>query len=102
MNHNNYNKNKNDNNHKGERHRKWYTPILNFATHAIVGTFIFLIVALPAICLEHLVHAAEGWGTSAFVISVMVCLERTILVLDAGAVLLYILVSTYKEIKEML
>jgi predicted membrane channel-forming protein YqfA (hemolysin III family) len=103
MNDNNTNnKNKNDNNHKGEHHKKWYTPILNFATHAIVGTLVFLIVALPAIGLEHLVHMAEGWGTSAFVISVMVFLERAILVLDAGAVLLYILVSTYKEIKDML
>jgi predicted membrane channel-forming protein YqfA (hemolysin III family) len=96
------NKNKNDNNHKSGDHKKWYTPILNFATHALVGTLIFLIVALPAIGLEHLVHMAEGWGTSAFVVSVMVFLERAILVLDAGAVLLYILVSTYKEIKEML
>lgn len=101
MNGNNHNKNKNGNDNNGLDH-KWYKPIINFATHAFVGTLIFLIVALPAIGLEHLVHMAESWGTSDFVISTMVFLERAILVLDAGAVLLYILISTYKEIKDML
>ena len=101
MNGNNHNKNKNVNNHSS-LDGKWYKPIVNFATHAFVGTLVFLIVALPAIGLEHLVHMAEGWGTSSFVISVMVFLERAILVLDAGAVLLYISISTYKEIKDML
>lgn len=100
MNGNNHDKNKDVN--KNEMDDKWYKRIVNFATHAFIGTLIFLIVALPAIGLQHLVHIAEGWGTSAFVISVMVFLERAILVLDAGAVLLYLLINTYKEIKEML
>jgi hypothetical protein len=97
---NNNNNNDDHNNNAGER--TWFTPIASFATHAFVGSLIFLIVALPAVGLEHLVHMAEGWGTSTFVISVMVFLERAILVIDAVAVLLYILTSTYKEIKEML
>jgi hypothetical protein len=97
------NENINEDQSVAEKHiRKWYTPIVNFAIHSLVGTVIFLIVALPALGLDWLVHFAETAGASAFVIAVLAQLEHAILVFDAVAVLLYIAISTIKEIKELL
>jgi hypothetical protein len=42
----------------------WWTPLVEFATHVTVGTCLFLIVLLPAVALDYLVHWLAGTGTS--------------------------------------
>lgn len=91
-----------NNESNGSAHaKKWHTPIVNFFVHEGVGTMIFFIVACPALALDFLVHALEGHASD-FTIKVLVYLERGIMVVDACAVFLYILITTYREIKELL
>jgi uncharacterized membrane protein YidH (DUF202 family) len=84
------------------RERKWYTPILNFATHTAIGTVIFVIVLSAALVLDWLMRLAEEHHFSAFVVTTLELLSRGILLVDSVAVLVYLLVTTYREIKEML
>lgn len=81
----------------------FYTPILNFAVHALVGTVIFLIIGFPAVVLGLVVHNLDGIsGVSKFTISTLTFLEHALLVVDSVAVVAYVTISTYREIKEMI
>lgn len=87
-----------------EKNAKYfYTPIVNFSVHALVGTVIFLIIGLPAVGLGIFVHHLDAiGGVSKFTIATLTFLEHTILVVDSIAVLSYVTISTYREIKEMI
>lgn len=81
----------------------FYTPIVNFAVHALVGTVIFLIIGLPAVVLGIIVHHLDGIsGVSRFTVSTLTFLEHALLVVDSVAVVAYVTISTYREIREMI
>lgn len=78
------------------------THVLNFVVHALVGTVLFLIVALPALVLNLLVHQLPAYGVTRFTLAILTLIEHTILIFDGVAVLVYIGVSTWRELREML
>lgn len=85
-----------------DNHKPWYLPVINFGTHALVGFLIFVVVGLPAVCLNLLVHFLETTlHMSGFVIYALTFLESVILLIDVASVTYYIVVKSYKEIKEM-
>lgn len=83
-------------------HKPWYLPVLNFGTHALVGFLIFVVVGIPAVCLNLLVHFLEmSLHMSGFVIYALTFLESVILFIDVISVTYYIVVTSWKEIKEL-
>ncbi len=77
----------------------WWTPIVNFVVHSIVGTAIFLVVGVPAVILSLLVHALEGVRVSPTTLFILSLLEHAILIVDAVAVIVYIGIASYRELE---
>jgi len=82
--------------------KHWWDPIAHFVKHSFVGTAIFIVVAVPAVGLNFLVHFLEKMHVSIFVIRVLEILESVILVFDAIMFLIYLVIQGYKSIKEFL
>jgi hypothetical protein len=78
----------------------WYAPVAHFAAHAIVGSMVFIIIALPAFGLGQLVNWLSTQGTSDYVLAVLTFLEYAIVTLDAAAFMWHLMYSTYKAFKE--
>jgi hypothetical protein len=76
--------------------------LLNFAVHVIVGTLLFLAVGFPALVLNIVTHQLSALGANPFTLAILTLLEHAILVFDGVAVLVYIGVSTCREVKDML
>ena len=78
----------------------WYHPLMHFAGHSLVGTGIFLIVAMPAVLLGYLVHKLREYNVAEFTLTVLFFLEHTILVVDALLFLSYLGFTSWKAFKE--
>jgi hypothetical protein len=78
----------------------WLAPVAHFAAHALVGSLVFVVIALPALGLSLLVHWLESRGAAGYVISVLTALEYVIVTIDAIAFTWHLLYSTYKAFKE--
>jgi hypothetical protein len=76
--------------------------VLNFAVHAVVGTVLFIVVGLPALLLNLITLHLSSLGANGFTLAVLTLIEHAILVFDGVAVLVYIGVSTWRELKDML
>ncbi len=48
---------------------KWYDPLLDFLTHILGGTFLFLIIAGAAVGLDFLIKYLGGIQASSFIIA---------------------------------
>lgn len=82
--------------------KHWWAPIIHFLKHTLVGTGIFVVVAVPAVVLNILVHFLEKIHVSAFVIKILEILEGVILTFDAIMFVIYLAIQGYKSIKEFL
>jgi hypothetical protein len=80
---------------------KWI-HLLNFAIHAVVGIALFVVLGLPAVFLDLLTHWLAGTGVSGFTLAVLKFVADAMLVFDAVAVLVYIGVTTTREVRRML
>jgi hypothetical protein len=80
--------------------KHWFAPVVHFAAHAVVGSFVFLIIALPALGLGMLVTWLKTQGTADYVLGVLTTLEYAIVTIDAAAFLWHLVYSTYKAFKE--
>lgn len=68
----------------------WWAPVAHFAAHVIIGAVMFAIVASVSVALSLAVHWLEGLGVPTFTLTVLVFLERAILVIDAVAFLVFL------------
>jgi len=84
----------------GPRH--WLAPVAHFAAHAVVGCLIFVIIALPAYGLGHLVKWLAIQGTAPYVLQVLTLVEYAIVTADAIAFVWHLLYSLYKAFRESL
>jgi len=78
----------------------WWAPIAHFAGHTIVGSTIFVIIAIPAIFLGMTVRWAKTIGVSHYTLQVLDVLEHAILTVDAVVFVVYLTSVTWKAIKE--
>jgi hypothetical protein len=85
-----------------QRNGTEWIHVLNFAVHAVVGTVLFVVVGLPALLLNLITHRLSSFGASNFTLTILTLIEHAILVFDGLAVLVYIGVSTWRELKDML
>lgn len=85
-----------------EQHSKSiWTPVVHFAGHAIVGTILFLIVALPAVLLSLVVHGLEAAHIDGFTVEVLKFLDHAILIADAGLFVAFLVITFIKALREM-
>lgn len=79
---------------------KWWAPIVHFLTHAVVGSVIFVLVALPAWGLDLLVELLEAHHAKGYTAIVLTLLADAIVTLDALLVLAYFALAALKALKE--
>ncbi|EMM5100975.1 hypothetical protein ACK249_005158 [Pseudomonas aeruginosa] len=84
-----------------KEHPPWYAPIVHFATHAVVGSIIFIIVGTPSVLLGWLVHKLRDWGVSEVTLTILQFLEYAILIMDAILFLAFLGFTTWSAIKEL-
>lgn len=80
--------------------KAWWSPIVHFLTHTLVGSMIFVIIALPAYGLGELVHWLKASGSSEYVVGVFTLLEYAIVTLDAVLLLWHLVTTGIAAMKE--
>lgn len=85
-------------------HKPWYSPVAHFAAHSAVGTVIFVIILLPAVGLNYLIHFLENLGgipLSSFTLAVFSMLENAITLADATLYVIFLVFGIYRAAKEI-
>lgn len=75
--------------------------IVRFAGHTFAGVAMFAIFGSAAVAMSLLVKVLAFTGVDPFVIDVLTFVEHSILVLDAGAFLIFMIVIAIRFFKEM-
>jgi hypothetical protein len=78
----------------------WWTPVIHFLTHTVVGTAIFLIIAMPAWGLEQVVEILKEHHMEGYPAQVLTLLANAIVTLDAALVFAYFVYAGRKAMKE--
>ena len=81
-------------------HKTWYEPIVEFAGHLIVGTVIFIMVALVATGLSFFVGWLEKLGAPEGVVTILNWVEYTLLVIDAVLLVAWVASTAYHAFRE--
>lgn len=81
--------------------RRWWAPIVHFATHSAIGSAIFIVIALPALGLGRLVVWMEEHRAAPYVVGLFTFLEYAIATLDVILVLTYLTYAAVKAAKEL-
>ena len=79
----------------------WWSPVVHFGVHVVVGSLIFVLISLPAFGLGILVQYVAAKGTAPYVIQVLTLLEYAIVTIDAMAFLAYLVITGINAVKEM-
>ena len=79
----------------------WWSPVVHFGVHVVVGSLIFVLIAMPAFGLGLLVQYLAVNGTAPYVIQVLTLLEYAIVTIDAMAFLVYLVITGINAVREM-
>lgn len=79
----------------------WWTPVWEFAVHAVVGTLLFTLVALPAIGLNFFVSWLEKAGASGFIEWGLVACEYLLFVVDILLFVVFIMRQAWKGLVKL-
>ena len=79
----------------------WWSPVVHFGVHVVVGSLIFVLISLPAFGLGLLVQSLALQGTAPYVIQVLTLLEYAIVTIDAMAFLAYLVITGINAVREM-
>lgn len=79
----------------------WWSPVVHALVHVVIGTVIFIIIAVAALLLGLFVHWLGTLGVSGYVIDVLTFTEYAIVTLDAVGLLWYIGVTGFSAWKEL-
>lgn len=69
---------------------KWWVAPVEFATHAVVGTLIFSLVALPAIGINLAIKWLDGLGLSAPVLLALQAAEYAVILTDLILLIIFL------------
>lgn len=81
------------------KNQKWHTPLINLAIHVVIGSLMFVIIAIPAVGLSFLVTWLETINVAPYTLQLLTLLEHAIVTIDVLSVLAYILTTIYREVK---
>ncbi len=84
-----------------ERNNNWWRPLLIFLVEIVVASLIFILISLPAVGLNYLVHWLENQGIDSVLILGLTALEYTIFIVDVSLCIFYIVKSAIKAGKEL-
>ena len=85
-----------------QKHQQtWWSPVVHFGVHIVVGSLIFVLISLPAFGLGLLVQYLAIHGTAPYVIQVLTLLEYAIVTIDAMAFLAYLVITGINAVREM-
>jgi hypothetical protein len=76
--------------------------IARFAGHVFSGTVMFLLIAIPAICLHLLISFVPWPRDSEYLRAGLILLEYTIFGIDALVFVAYLIISGYRFVRELL
>ncbi len=79
----------------------WWSPVVHFGVHVVVGSLIFVLISMPAFGLGLLVQYLAVNGTAPYVIQVLTLLEYAIVTIDAMAFLVYLVITGINAVREM-
>jgi hypothetical protein len=79
----------------------WWSPVVHFGVHIVVGSLIFVLISMPAFGLGILVQYLAVNGTAPYVIQVLTLLEYAIVTIDAMAFLAYLVITGINAVREM-
>jgi hypothetical protein len=79
----------------------WWSPVVHFGVHVMVGALIFVLISLPAFGLGLLVQSLAVQGTDPYVVQVLTLLEYAIVTIDAMAFLAYLVITGIHAVREM-
>ncbi len=79
----------------------WWSPVVHFGVHVMVGALIFVLISLPAFGLGLLVQSLAVQGTDPYVVQVLTLLEYAIVTIDAMAFLAYLVITGFNAVREM-
>lgn len=68
---------------------KWWWPLWEFVLHVVVGTLTFVLVAVPAVLLNHLVAYLEKLPVDQIIIKGLTALEYLIFAVDLAFVAIF-------------
>ncbi|NEX63420.1 hypothetical protein [Noviherbaspirillum galbum] len=80
---------------------KWWTPIVRFGVHVMVGLVIFLVIAAAAIGLDVLVERLAEFGANKFTVKLLGLLADALLLTDSVCFVAHLLQSVLKAIREI-
>lgn len=70
----------------------WWFPIWEFLIHVLVGTSIFVVIAMPAVALDLLIEYARSALTlSEFTVSMFVVAKYALLIVDVSLFVFFLL-----------
>ncbi len=81
--------------------KKWYSAVLDFGTHTIVASLIFIVIAIPAIGLSIAVSKLTAIGVSELTVAIISILEYSLLILDSIVFIGYLIIESFKFLKEV-
>ncbi len=84
-----------------KRQQTWWSPVVHFGVHVVVGSLIFVLISLPAFGLGLVVQYLAVNGTAPYVIQVLTLLEYAIVTIDAMAFLAYLVITGIHAVREM-
>ncbi len=79
----------------------WWHPLWEFCTHALVGTGIFLLVAMPAVALNLLVVWLADQEVDTFIIYGLHLAEYSLFAVDVTLFLIFLARITWRAFKDI-
>jgi hypothetical protein len=84
-----------------DRDSRWSTPLLDYALHALIGTGMFMIFALPAIAIDMFIQHCDQW-VSTPLLTILKGAEYALILTDISLFLVYLTRVFLKAGRELL
>src|SRR4051794_28629067 len=79
----------------------WWAPVVEFLTHTLAATCIFVIIALAAAGLNLLVHWMEQWGVSRWLVWLLTAGEAMLAVTDIILYGIFLVIAAMSAVREL-
>lgn len=79
----------------------WWHPLYEFGIHVFVGSGVFLLIAIPAVFLNFLVHWLENFGIDGWISSGLIGVEYFLFFADILLFVIFIVSTLVKTGKKL-
>ncbi len=89
-----------NNNEPDSKPIKWWLPLYEYMVHILVGTAIFILVAVPAVGVNFLAGYLSDLGVNNIIIHGLTAFEYLIFGVDVVLFIIFNITTSYKYIKK--